>query len=89
MRLWNTSDLWQPDSNMKRTKSGVPFRIVAGHHGGTLSSIRKHLSLRSNCSSLLARSIDIDPTGKYMITASGSRGWMGETTKVVLVHERK
>ncbi|KAJ9094013.1 hypothetical protein QFC20_006993 [Naganishia adeliensis] len=71
VRLWNTSDLWQPDSNMKRTKSGVPFRIVAGHHGGTLSSIH------------------IDPTGKYMITASGSRGWMGETTKVVLVHERK
>ncbi|KAJ9110673.1 hypothetical protein QFC19_001502 [Naganishia cerealis] len=53
------------------TKSGVPFRIVAGHHGGTVSSIY------------------IDPTGKYMITASGSRGWFGDTTKVVLVHERK
>ncbi|KAJ9118653.1 hypothetical protein QFC22_003873 [Naganishia vaughanmartiniae] len=71
VRLWNTSDLWLPDSNMKKTKSGVPFRIVAGHHGGTVSSIY------------------IDPTGKYMITASGSRGWVGDTTKVVLVHERK
>ncbi|GHJ89303.1 hypothetical protein NliqN6_5705 [Naganishia liquefaciens] len=71
VRLWNTSDLWQPDSNMKRTKSGVPFRIVAGHHGGTISSIH------------------IDPTGKYMITSSGNRGWFGDTTKVVLVHERK
>jgi hypothetical protein len=39
VRLWNTSDLWLPDSNMKKTKSGVPFRIVAGHHGGTVSSI--------------------------------------------------
>ncbi|KAJ9101144.1 hypothetical protein QFC21_003362 [Naganishia friedmannii] len=71
VRLWNTSDLWLPDSNMKKTKSGVPFRIVAGHHGGTVSSIY------------------IDPTGKYMITASGSRGWVGDTTRVVLVHERK
>ena len=31
---------------MKKSKSGVPFRIVAGHHGGTVSKIRKH---RSNC----------------------------------------
>lgn len=41
VRLWNTADLWDPESNMKKTKSGVPFRIVAGHHGGTVSKIRK------------------------------------------------
>lgn len=27
---------------MKKSKSGVPFRIVAGHHGGTVSKIREH-----------------------------------------------
>jgi hypothetical protein len=32
---------------------------------------------------------DIDPTGQYMITATGNRGWAGDATKVVLIHERK
>jgi hypothetical protein len=32
---------------------------------------------------------DIDPTGQYMVTATGNRGWAGDATKVVLVHERK
>jgi len=41
VRLWNTADLWNPESNMKKSKSGVPFRIVAGHHGGTVSKIRE------------------------------------------------
>jgi hypothetical protein len=40
VRLWNTADLWNPESSMKKSKSGVPFRIVAGHHGGTVSKIR-------------------------------------------------
>jgi hypothetical protein len=44
VRLWNTADLWNPESNMKKSKSGVPFRIVAGHHGGTVSKIRKSSS---------------------------------------------
>jgi transcriptional activator SPT8 len=42
VRLWNTADLWNPESNMKKSKSGVPFRIVAGHHGGTVSKIREY-----------------------------------------------
>lgn len=75
---------------MKRTKSGVPFRIVAGHHGGTISSIREYsVHLLLLLADLQTLDTDIDPTGKYMITSSGNRGWFGDTTKVVLVHERK
>ncbi len=31
----------------------------------------------------------IDPTCMYLVTASGDRGWAGETTQTVLVHEIK
>lgn len=66
VRLWNTSDLWQPDSNMKRTKSGVPFRIVAGHHGGTISSIREYsvhpLLLLADCRLSIQTSIQLANT---------------------------
>jgi len=31
----------------------------------------------------------VDATSRFMITASGNRGWFGETTKTVLVHEMK
>lgn len=28
----------------------------------------------------------VDPTCKFMITASGNRGWFGDSTKAVIVH---
>ncbi|BEJ10977.1 hypothetical protein CspHIS471_0103990 [Cutaneotrichosporon sp. HIS471] len=31
----------------------------------------------------------VDPTSRFLITASGDRGWQGESTRVVLVHEVK
>lgn len=92
VRLWNTADLWNPESNMKKSKSGVPFRIVAGHHGGTVSKIRQYSLIRQDvCHASLNATLpaDIDPTGQYMVTATGNRGWAGDATKVVLVHERK
>lgn len=114
VRLWNTADLWDPETSVKKTKSGVPFRIVAGHHGGTVSKIRESLLLffglgvliihalsifgeplstdrhgLTQCICLGDTNTDIDPSGQFMITATGNRGWAGESTKVVLVHERK
>jgi transcriptional activator SPT8 len=92
VRLWNTADLWNPESNMKKSKSGVPFRIVAGHHGGTVSKIRQYSLTRQDfyhASDDVDFRSDIDPTGQYMVTATGNRGWAGDATKVVLVHERK
>lgn len=31
----------------------------------------------------------VDPTCRFLITASGDRGWQGESTKVMLIHEIK
>jgi len=31
----------------------------------------------------------VDPTCRFLITASGDRGWQGESSKVVLIHEIK
>ncbi len=39
LRLWNTAELWTNSDSLKRTKSGVPFRIMAGHRSGTVSAI--------------------------------------------------
>ncbi|KDN51661.1 hypothetical protein RSAG8_00207, partial [Rhizoctonia solani AG-8 WAC10335] len=65
IRLWNVSVEAQAEAaNRSRV---APFKIIAGHHGGTISQIRTFL----------------------MITASGNRGWFGESTRTVLVHEMK
>ncbi|WWC90902.1 uncharacterized protein L201_005840 [Kwoniella dendrophila CBS 6074] len=72
IRLWNTSEYFDVvEESMKKKSSKPPFKIIAGHHGGTISSMI------------------VDPTGKFLITASGDRGWQGESTKVVLIHEVK
>lgn len=69
IRLWNTYEYFDEQQETKR--KGVPFRIIAGHHGGIISAM------------------NLDPTGNFLVTASGDRGWQGESTKVVLVHEVK
>ncbi|WVR07353.1 hypothetical protein IAU60_004394 [Kwoniella sp. DSM 27419] len=71
VRLWNTAEYFEPDDSIRKSRSKPSFKIIAGHHGGTISSMI------------------IDPTGKFLITASGDRGWQGESTKVVLIHEVK
>ncbi|WWD18894.1 hypothetical protein CI109_103349 [Kwoniella shandongensis] len=71
IRLWNSAEYLAPDDSMKRSRSKPPFKIIAGHHGGTISSMI------------------VDPRSRFLITASGDRGWQGESTKVVLVHEVK
>ncbi|KAG8752610.1 Transcription factor spt8 [Ceratobasidium sp. 428] len=69
IRLWNVSAEAQAEAaNRSRV---APFKIIAGHHGGTISQIL------------------VDATSRFMITASGNRGWFGESTRTVLVHEMK
>lgn len=36
-----------------------------------------------------AKDTVVDPTNRFLITASGDRGWQGEATKVVLIHDIK
>jgi len=31
----------------------------------------------------------VDPAGRFMISASSSRGWVGESTRTVFVHDIK
>ena len=40
IRLWNTADYYDPVLAEKLSnRSRPPFRIIAGHHGGTISSM--------------------------------------------------
>nr|ODN85992.1 transcriptional activator SPT8 [Cryptococcus depauperatus CBS 7841] len=71
IRLWKVAELFHPEDSIKRSKARAPFKIIAGHHGGTVSSMI------------------VDPTCRFLITASGDRGWGGESTKAVLIHEVK
>ncbi|ORY35329.1 WD40-repeat-containing domain protein [Naematelia encephala] len=71
VRLWNTAEYFEPEENARKKTSKRPFKIIAGHHGGIISSML------------------VDVTGRFLVTASGDRGWAGETTRVVLVHEIK
>jgi hypothetical protein len=34
-----------------------------------------------------SQNLVVDPTARFLITASGDRGWQGDSTKTVLVHE--
>ncbi|CEL51804.1 Transcription factor SPT8 OS=Saccharomyces cerevisiae (strain ATCC 204508 / S288c) GN=SPT8 PE=1 SV=1 [Rhizoctonia solani AG-1 IB] len=69
IRLWNVSADAQAEATSRSRVA--PFKIIAGHHGGTISQIL------------------VDATSRFMITASGNRGWFGESTRTVLVHEMK
>ncbi len=40
IRLWNVAEAGEPDAVSGRMKSGVQFKIIPGHHGGTISQLR-------------------------------------------------
>jgi transcriptional activator SPT8 len=86
VRLWNTAEYFGPEESIKRKGSRPPFKIIAGHHGGTISSMRMSLHGRLRGAGLITV---VDPTCRFLTTASGDRGWQGEATKVVLIHEIK
>ncbi|CDK26227.1 unnamed protein product [Kuraishia capsulata CBS 1993] len=66
-------DLRLYDSYTSSASSGkggkVPFMIIPGHHGGTLSQLL------------------IDPSCRFLVSASGNRGWNGYSTEMALVYE--
>ncbi len=66
-----------------KATSGIPFLIIPGHHGGVISSFCEIFSL---CLSTLMLS-DVDPTCRYAFSASGNRGWDGNSTEVLLGYE--
>lgn len=43
VRLWNTAEYFEEsaEESIRRAKSKPPFKIIAGHHGGIVSSMSK------------------------------------------------
>ncbi|EST09056.1 WD40 repeat [Kalmanozyma brasiliensis GHG001] len=68
IRLWDTEFAPGPGA---AGELKVPFKIVAGHHGASLSSVL------------------VDASCKFLISASGDRGWMGSSTEAVIIHDIK
>jgi len=68
IRLWNVAEVGEFD---RKVRSGVQFKIIAGHHGGFISQML------------------VDPGARFLITACGNRGWHGESTRTIFVHEIK
>ncbi|KAI0683697.1 WD40-repeat-containing domain protein [Cytidiella melzeri] len=71
IRLWNVAEAGEPDAVSGRMKSGVQFKIIPGHHGGTISQLL------------------VDKQGRFLISASSNRGWFGESSRTVFVHDIK
>jgi len=59
VRLWDT----------EATGPSMPFRIVAGHHGGFVSQM------------------GVDATARFLLVASGDRGWLSTSTETLIIHE--
>ncbi|KAI0082645.1 WD40 repeat-like protein [Panus rudis PR-1116 ss-1] len=70
IRLWNVAEANEPD-HYGKTKSGVQFKIIPGHHGGFISQML------------------VDRAARFLVSASSNRGWFGESTRTVFVHEIK
>ncbi|KAJ7068043.1 WD40-repeat-containing domain protein [Mycena amicta] len=70
LRLWNVAEAGEPDG-IGKTKSGVQFKIIPGHHGGYISQML------------------VDPAARFLVSASSNRGWHGDSTKTVFVHDIK
>ncbi len=48
IRLWNTVEYYEPEEPARKKSSRPPFRIIAGHHGGTISSMSECLEGRAD-----------------------------------------
>ncbi|GCF01542.1 transcription factor spt8 [Zygosaccharomyces mellis] len=49
--------------------STIPFLIVPGHHGGSISNLY------------------VDPTCRFLVSTSGTRGWQGNSTDTTFIYE--
>lgn len=67
----------------------MQFKIIPGHHGGMVSQMCESLSRgvvirRTNLYLKV-----VDPGARFLVSASGNRGWHGEATRTVFVHDIK
>ena len=87
LRLWNVAD--SGEDAWRKPKSGVQFKIIPGHHGGYISQMREYIHLPIKLMILLTKFLVVDPGCKFLISASSNRGWHGDSTRTVFVHEIK
>lgn len=78
------------DGSMK-SRGGVQFKIIPGHHGGYVSQMRtcypiEYIHIRALSTD---RSKVVDPGGRFLVSASSNRGWHGDSTRTVFVHDIK
>lgn len=90
IRLWNAAEAGESDGNVKG-RGGVQFKIIAGHHGGYVSQMGMYGgSMAAGPSQLTCTLLKVvDPGGRFLVSASSNRGWHGESTKTVFVHDIK
>ncbi|KAG0707686.1 WD40 repeat-like protein [Suillus ampliporus] len=70
IRLWNAAEAGEVDGSIK-SRGGVQFKIIPGHHGGYVSQML------------------VDPGARFLVSASSNRGWHGDSTRTVFVHDIK
>jgi transcriptional activator SPT8 len=93
IRLWNAAEAGEPDASGK-TKSGVQFKIIPGHHGGYISQMSKSnlvldAKYRSDTDLVEPGDKVVDPAARFLVSASSNRGWHGESSRTVFVHDIK
>ena len=88
LRLWNVAD--SVEEAWRKPKSGVQFKIIPGHHGGYISQMRACIIYLTRIKVAdFANILVVDPGCKFLISASSNRGWHGDSTRTVFVHEIK
>lgn len=90
IRLWNATEAGEIDGHVK-SRGGVQFKIIPGHHGGYVSQMGKWTEIKPDWtrSTDLALFEVVDPGGRFLVSASSNRGWHGESTRTVFVHDIK
>lgn len=61
IRLWNVAEVGEFD---KKVKSGVQFKIIAGHHGGFISQMRALILILYSALCLIS-SLSCRPRGSF------------------------
>ena len=83
IRLWNAADAGEGE-----TRGRMQFKIIPGHHGGMVSQMSELKPRDCNLDNSLYTKV-VDPAARFLVSASGNRGWHGEATRTVFVHDIK
>ena len=66
----------------------MQFKIIPGHHGGMVSQMCEFTVCLFLDDDHICTQV-VDPGARFLVSASGNRGWHGEATRTVFVHDIK